>query len=100
MKIFSLIYRHVIFIVSLILLWGVLLLSLLMMGGFVRVNTWGNFNCGFGIWESNISFDRLKLMIVFIIFEMEVFVIVMVLSYIIVFILVMVTVLELIILYL
>lgn len=81
-------------------LWGVLIVALLMIGGFIRVGTWGNFNCRFGMWESNISFDRLKLLIVFIIFEMEVVVIVIILSYVIVIVLIIVTVLELFILYL
>lgn len=71
-----------------------------MLGGFIRVNTWRNFNCRFGIWESNISFDRLKLLIVFIVFEIEVIVIVMVLSFLMLIILMMVTILELFILYL
>jgi len=99
-KIFSSICNYIVFSVRLVLLWGVLLLSLLMIGGFIRVRTWGNFNCRFGIWESNISFDGLKLLIVFIIFEIEVVVIVIMLSYMIILVLMVVTIFELIILYL
>jgi len=92
--------NHIVFNLSLFLLWGVLIASLLIIGGFIRVGTWGNFNCRFGMWENNISFDGLKLLIVFIIFEMEVVVIVMMLSYVILLLLIVVTVVELFMLYL
>lgn len=71
-----------------------------MMGGFIRVGTWGNFNCGFGMWNGGVSFDGMKLLIVFIVFEMEVIVVVMVLSYVILLVLMLVTVVELLLLYL
>lgn len=72
---------------------------LLLMGGFIKVRTWGNFNCGFGIWESNVSFDGIKLLVVFVVFEMEVLVVVMVISGVIVTLLLGVTCAELMILY-
>merc|ERR1719461_288942 len=86
--------------VSVVVLWGVLIVLLLLIGGFIRIGTWGSFNCGFSIWESNVSFDGLKLLVIFILFEMEVIVVVIVISVVIVVLLMMITVVELVILYL
>merc|ERR1712044_123153 len=82
-----------------VVIWGVIMVLLLLMGGFIKIRTWGNFNCGFGMWESNVSFDRIKLLVVFVVFEMEVLVVVMVISGLIVTALLGVTCAELIILY-
>jgi len=51
------------------------------------------------MWESNVSFDRIKLLVVFVVFEMEVLVVVIVISGLIVTALLGVTCAELIILY-
>jgi len=96
MKIYSIIYHIVVFGV---VMWGVLIILLLLIGGFIKIRTWGSFNCRFGIWESNVSFDRIKLLVVFVVFEMEVLVVVMVMSGVIVTALLGVTCAELIILY-
>lgn len=81
-------------------MWGVLLVFLLLIGGFIKVGTWRNFNCGFGMWESNVSFDRIKLLVVFVVFEMEVVVVLLVISRVGVVVLLTVTCAELVILYL
>jgi len=82
-----------------VVIWGVLIVLLLLIGRFIKIRTWGNFNCRFGIWESNVSFDRIKLLVVFVVFEMEVLVVVMIISGLIVTVLLGVTCAELIILY-
>jgi len=96
MKICSVVCHVVIFGV---VMWGVLIVLLLLIGGFIKIRTWGNFNCRFGIWESNVSFDGIKLLVVFVVFEMEVLVVVIVISGLIVTALLGVTCAELIILY-
>jgi len=95
MEIYSVICDNVVSVV----MWRVLLLSLLLLGGFIRIRTWGNFNCRFGMWESCVSFDGLKLLIVFIVFEIEVVVVVIMLSTVMVVALMLVTVVELMVLY-
>merc|ERR1712048_396931 len=82
-----------------LVIWGVLIVLLLLIGGFIKTRTWGNFNCRFGMWESNVSFDRIKLLVVFVVFEMEVLVVVMVMSGLMVTALLGVTCAELMILY-
>jgi len=72
---------------------------LLLIGGFIKIRTWGNFNCRFGMWESSVSFDGIKLLVVFVVFEMEILVVVMMLSGIIITVLLGVTCAELVILY-
>jgi len=51
------------------------------------------------MWESGVSFDRIKLLVVFVVFEMEIIVVVMMLSGIIITVLLRVTCAELVILY-
>jgi len=96
MEVCGVVYYIVIFGV---VMWGVLMILLLLIGGFIKIRTWGNFNCRFGIWESNVSFDGIKLLVVFVVFEIEVLVVVMVMSGLIVTALLGVTCAELIILY-
>lgn len=72
---------------------------MLLIGGFIKLGTWGNFNCRFEVWSSMLSFDGIKLIVVFVVFEMEVIVVVMMLGGAGVLILLVVTLFELIILY-
>jgi len=51
------------------------------------------------MWESSVSFDGIKLLVVFVVFEMEILVVVMMLSGIIITVLLRVTCAELVILY-
>jgi len=51
------------------------------------------------MWESSVSFDRIKLLVVFVVFEMEILVVVIMLSGIIITVLLGVTCAELVILY-
>lgn len=82
-----------------VVLWGVVMIILLLIGGFIKIGTWGNFNCRFGMWESGISFDRIKLLVVFVVFEMEILVVVIILSGVMITVLLGVTCAELVILY-
>jgi len=75
------------------------MLILLLGGVFIKVRTYGNFNCGFGMWDSGVSFDRVKLMVIFVVFELEVVVVLIVLSGLSVMLLLLVTLIELGILY-
>lgn len=56
------------------------MVMLLMIGVFIKVDTYSNFNCRFGIWDSNVSFDGIKLMVVFVVFELEIIVVLMVIN--------------------
>jgi hypothetical protein len=69
-------------------------------GVFIKVKTYGNFNCGFRIWNSNVSFDGIKLMVIFVVFELEVVVVIIVISGLGVLLLLLVTLSELMVLYL
>lgn len=80
-------------------LWGVMLVTLLFLGVFIKIGTARNFNCGFEIWGSTLSFDGIKLMIVFVVFELEIIVVVILLSGLRVCLLLLVTLGELMILY-
>lgn len=51
------------------------------------------------MWESSVSFDRIKLLVVFVVFEMEVIVVVMIISGVMITVLLRVTCAELVILY-
>lgn len=51
-----------------------------MIGVFIKIGTYSNFNCRFGIWDSNVSFDRIKLMVVFVVFELEIIVVLIVIN--------------------
>jgi len=82
-----------------VVLWGVVIVILILIGGFIKIRTWGNFNCRFGMWESSVSFDRIKLLVVFVVFEMEILVVVIILSGVMITVLLGVTCAELIILY-
>lgn len=62
------------------ILWGVVLVMLLIIGVFIKIGTYSNFNCRFGMWDSNVSFDRIKLMVVFVVFELEIIVVLMVIN--------------------
>lgn len=82
-----------------VILWGVLLMMLLLLGRFIKIRTWGNFNCGFRIWSGSINFDGIKLLVVFIIFEIEIIVVVIMISSLMLLLLMVVTMFELLILY-
>lgn len=77
------------------MLWGIFCVMLLLGGVFIKIGTYSNFNCGFIMWSSNVSFDGIKLMVLFVIFELEVVVVIMFISGLGILVLLMVTVIEL-----
>lgn len=72
---------------------------MLLGGVFIKMGTYRNFNCRFIIWSSNVSFDGIKLIVLFVVFELEVIVVLFMLGRYRVLLLLMVTVVELGILY-
>lgn len=58
------------------MLYGVLSISLAVLGGFIKVRTKRSFNCRFEMWRRGLSFDGVKLIVVFVIFELEIVVVV------------------------
>lgn len=72
---------------------------ILLGGVFIKLGTYSNFNCRFTMWESDLSFDGVKLIVVFVVFELEVVIVLFFISGLGIVVLLVITIIELGILY-